>query len=121
VAKPLAHVANEPPALSAGSPGQAPSEEDDGIIVPCRDLNGRIIWVSVPRRTFLLGGVSAAAGVVAGAASSSKPAQALARLGGPAADAAPVEHLRNLRAVLVESDNLLGPRHVVPTVEGTSG
>lgn len=120
VAKLAGHVANQPSALVTGPPGQAPSEADDGITVPCRDLSGRIIWVSVPRRTFLLGGLSAAAGAIAGAASISttESAPILARIGkASVADAAPIEHLRNLRAVLVESDNIVGPRHIIPTVE----
>jgi tetratricopeptide (TPR) repeat protein len=121
VAGSAGHVASELPAMADGLPVQAASVENDGIIVPCRDLSGRIIWVSVPRRTFLLGGVSAAAGAVGGpvvpAARNKKTARALAGAGGPAADADPIEHLRSLRAVLVESDNLLGPRHIVSTVE----
>jgi hypothetical protein len=69
------HVANPPgdvanyPSPHAVSPGvQAPSGMDgEEIVIPCRSLDGRIIWVSVPRRTFLLGGLGAA-GLAAGIA-----------------------------------------------------
>ncbi len=115
VATSAVHVANATQAILTDQAGQAPSEVEDGIIVSCRDLSGRIIWVSVPRRTFLLG---AAAGAVSGPViGSKKGAAALARAGRADLGASPVEHLRKLRGVLVESDNLLGPRHIVPTVE----
>src|SRR5713226_6390578 len=69
VATSAVHVANAAPAILNDHAEQATSEVEDGIIVPCRDLSGRIIWVSVPRRTFLLG---AAAGAVGGPAISGK-------------------------------------------------
>ena len=115
VATSAVHVANAASAILNDHAEQATSEMEHGIIVPCRDLSGRIIWVSVPRRTFLLG---AAAGAVSGPVISGKASTAaLARVGGSVVGADPIEHLRKLRAVLVESDNLLGPRHIVATVE----
>lgn len=73
--------------------------------------------MSVPRRTFLLGAAAGAMGVpVAGGGK--KSTAALARGGATEAGTDPVEHFRRLRTVLVESDNLLGPSHIVPTVEG---
>jgi hypothetical protein len=42
----------------------ATSEVDpDSIVIPCRSADGRIVWVTVPRRAFLLGGVAATAGL----------------------------------------------------------
>jgi tetratricopeptide (TPR) repeat protein len=114
------HVASDLPGDAADVHVQGASDTENGMIVPCRDLNGRIIWVSVPRRAFLLGGVGAASAIARPSHLTSRvgssPA-ALARAAIPVADASPVEHLRNLRAVLVESDNILGPRHIVSTVE----
>lgn len=118
VATSPAHVASNPMTSSGDPDRQGASEAEDGIIVPCRDLSGRIIWVSIPRRTFLLGAASATTMAVPGkGASRGRNAAALTRASAPDADASPVEHLRNLRAVLVESDNILGPRHIVSTVE----
>ena len=103
---------------------QAPSEiEGDEVVVPCRALDGRIIWVSIPRRAFLLGGLGAA-GLAAGiaAASPSGPSGSVAvRLRaapGGAAEVSPVEHLQLLRRTLIDSDNLLGSRHVIPAAHG---
>jgi tetratricopeptide (TPR) repeat protein len=114
------HVASDLPGSDADVPEQGASEAVAGIIVPCRDLSGRIIWVSVPRRTFLLGGLGTATAMARPAhltSPASSSTAALPRAAVPATDASPVEHLRNLRAVLVESDNILGPRHIVSTVE----
>jgi tetratricopeptide (TPR) repeat protein len=70
--------------------------------------------VSIPRRTFLLGGVAAAtAGAQARYGSvRSTPRLAATTAGGPS----PIEHLERMRLALVESDNLLGPRQVIPAV-----
>jgi tetratricopeptide (TPR) repeat protein len=94
-------------------PGCHALSEADGVAVPCRSADGRIIWVTVPRRTFLFGGVAAAAGIAASPTS---------RVGafrvpsvGPA-DPNPVEHLKRMRRVLIDADNLFGPRHIIPTV-----
>jgi len=119
VASPAGDVANGLPGSAAGAGGQGASEAADGIIVPCRDLAGRIIWVSLPRRTFLLGGLGTVA-ALAGPGSPSRPGggtAALADAALPPDHASPVEHLRSLRAVLVESDNILGPRHIIGMVE----
>jgi tetratricopeptide (TPR) repeat protein len=93
---------------------------DDAIVIPCRALDGRITWVSIPRRMFLTGGLGAAAlTAVASAASPGPATAALARLAsasGVAADMTPIEHLRKLRRVLVDSDNLLGSGGVIPAV-----
>ncbi len=85
------------------------------IIVPCRAHDGKVIFVSVPRRTFLLTGV-AAAGL---SLSPTGRASSLGRASERAANGvSPVENLRQLRNVLIDQDNLLGPGHVLPTAQG---
>jgi tetratricopeptide (TPR) repeat protein/transcriptional regulator with XRE-family HTH domain len=91
------------------------SEEDSsGVTMPCRASDGRIIWVTVPRRTFLLGGVAAAAGSMVARPGSYARAFRAAPLG--AGDPNPIEHLRTMRLVLIDSDNLFGPQAIIPTV-----
>jgi tetratricopeptide (TPR) repeat protein len=87
---------------------------------PGRARDGRIIWVSVPRRTFLSGGLGAAALTALTAAAGSGPSgpsraasvnlRAAAASGG---GLTPVEQLQQLRRVLVDSDNLLGSGSVI--------
>ncbi|MGK5543793.1 helix-turn-helix domain-containing protein [Streptomyces sp. URMC 127] len=112
VAKAGPHVANSQIPLVEGSDAQALSDAE-GIAVPCRTSDGRIIFVSVPRRVFL-GGIGAAAVGLAGAptaqASPSLPRTALP-------DRNPVEHLQAIRRTLIDSDNLFGPRALIPRVQ----
>ena len=84
-------------------PGMAASDEP--VTVPCRTPDGRITWMSVPRRTFLIGGLAAVSTIATGAT--------------PLATAtgSQVEYFRQMRKVLTDSDNLLGPRQVLATVE----
>lgn len=117
VASPGLHVANPSPEIDPHA-AAAPPSETEGIIVPCRAADGRIIWVSVPRRTFLLGGLGLAAATVASPRIHPGEARLAHLQPSPAADdASPVDHLRRLRAILVDSDNLLGPRTVVQAVQ----
>ncbi|MFE5594808.1 helix-turn-helix domain-containing protein [Streptomyces sp. NPDC056549] len=105
VAKGRSHVADVPG-------GQAVSEET-GVYFPCHTSDGRIIFVSVPRRAFL-GGIGAAAVGIAGA-----PA-AMASLKEPQVtvpDRNPLEHLEAVRRVLVDSDNLFGPHQLIPKAQ----
>ncbi len=99
-AKPT-HVASENIHV-ASQPGNL----DEEIIVPARTPDGRVVFVSVPRRAFLHGIGSTALGV----ASTSIPA--LPKVG----DIHPVEHFQQLRQVLIDNDNLFGPRRVIPVV-----
>lgn len=91
---------------------------DGEIVVPCRTSDGRIIWVSVPRRAFLLGGIGAVATAATGGVTQVKPPSAagtrLASL--YSSDESPFEHFRQMRKVLRDSDNLFGPRRVMPMV-----
>jgi tetratricopeptide (TPR) repeat protein len=94
--------------------------EGNAIVIPCRTLDGRTIWVSIPRRMFLTGGLGAAALTALAAATNPAPAEVImARLRAASAGAAemtPIEHLRQLRGTLVASDNLLGSDCVMPAV-----
>lgn len=121
VAISAAHVANSAPEVDHLPALAAPSESEE-IIIPCRSDDGRIIWVSVPRRTLMLGGL----GLAAGAATSTRVLTAKGRpsLRPPmpgVADVDPVDHLRRLRAILVDSDNLLGPGSVIRAVRDHIG
>ncbi|MEU2874424.1 DNA-binding protein [Streptomyces olivoreticuli] len=72
--------------------------------------------MSVPRRTIIAGlGAAAAVSATAPAATAFSPPR-----GGPprlAPDISPIQHLKDMRRVLIDSDNLFGPRSVIPTVQ----
>ncbi|MEU1779247.1 helix-turn-helix transcriptional regulator [Streptomyces abikoensis] len=112
VAKAGPHVANGLPDLPDSLPGHALSEEE-GVAVPCRTSDGRIIFVSVPRRLFL-GGIGAAAAGIAAAplAQASRPAPRI-----PVPDSNPIEHFQAIRRVLIDSDNLFGPHQLLARVQ----
>jgi tetratricopeptide (TPR) repeat protein/transcriptional regulator with XRE-family HTH domain len=91
---------------------QAPSSE--GISIPARTDDGRIIFVSISRRA-LLGSLGAAAASTAlldpsVAAATTTPLGALP-------DMDPIEHLKATHRVLIDNDNLFGPFHSIPIVE----
>lgn len=73
------------------------------VMVPCRTRDGRIIFVDVPRRLFLQGSVTTVAAITA----------SLAAPGAPPPDR-PSERFLLARKVLRDSDNLFGPRQVIP-------
>lgn len=104
-----------PPSEPAGpGPDDAAMQGGDEILVPCRTLDGRIIWVSIARRTFLSGGLGAAA-LAAISAANPGPVRAAAAA---AAEMNPIETLRQLRRALIDADNLLGAGAVLPAVHG---
>ena len=74
--------------------------------------------MSVARRTFLSGGLGAAALTAIAAATGVPSAGAVAKLRAASVPGglSPLEHLRQLRRVLVDSDNLLGSGAVLPAV-----
>lgn len=113
VANPGPHVANTPVALADESDIHAPSEE--GMSVPVRTDDGRIIFVSLSRRA-LIGALGAGAAV---AAVSDLPAAASAgrRPDLTASGANPIELLKATRRVLIDNDNLFGPHRVIPAVQ----
>lgn len=89
------HVANQPGSL------------DGEIIVPARTPDGRVVFVSVPRRAFLHGLGSAAVGL----ATTTLPLPTAT-----VADVHPVEHFQQMRKDLEANSMLFGPRQVIPAV-----
>ena len=107
------HVANSPAdvarpaeALDHARVHEAPlvASDGDAVTIPVRAADGRIVYVSISRREFF--GIGAAATALTAGAS---PAAA-------AADLPPVEHFRQLRSTLADSDNLFGPQRVMAAV-----
>jgi tetratricopeptide (TPR) repeat protein/DNA-binding XRE family transcriptional regulator len=90
----------------------------DRLTMPCRMADGKVVFVSVPRRTLLVGSVGA---LVMGA-SSCEAASSRQQAGWTSvasdSDLSPVESFRQLRSLLVDQDNLVGPAHVLPAVRG---
>ncbi len=85
--------------------GTLPAEitaDTDTVDVPYRYSKGRIIYVTVPRRAFL-----ASAGLAAFAA---------AVPGTDLREMHPADHFLRARAALRDTDNLYGPRDVIPLV-----
>ncbi|MFE5596291.1 DNA-binding protein [Streptomyces sp. NPDC056549] len=111
VSIPAAHVSVSPPALVTAAAGQAGSRDDDTdmVVVPCR-VHGRLRFVHVPRRVVLASGL-------AGLAASALPAPPAHAAAAAADIASPVEHFAQLRRVMVQTDSLIGPRHVLPALQ----
>nr|WSW62438.1 helix-turn-helix domain-containing protein [Streptomyces sp. NBC_00998] len=107
------HVANGDVALAGESDLQAPSEE--GMSIPVRSDDGRIIFVSLSRRA-LIGALGAGAAIAA-APDLSAAAKAAPRSDLIASGADPIELLQATRRVLIDNDNLFGPHRVIPTVQ----
>lgn len=121
VANSVAHVAKSSAALALTLPHQAASD-GEGMSVPCRLRDGTVVWVALDRRALLRSGVGlgvvAAMGVGTPAAADPAAVSTLVRRARAASayGSTPVEHLRRTRRLLIESDNLLGPRQVISTV-----
>jgi len=106
-------------ALSATSEGGRLADgayAADREIVPCRTEDGRIIWVSVPRRGFLLAGIGAATSAISGSpvARNRSAAKLVANI--RSAEGSPFERFETMRKVLMDCDNLFGPMQVVRLV-----
>jgi tetratricopeptide (TPR) repeat protein/transcriptional regulator with XRE-family HTH domain len=103
------HGAKYLPDVASGLVQQTGSGDDDTdtVVVPCR-INGRIVFVPVPRRAVL---ASSLAGLAVTALPTPASAHAVADLGSPA------EHFAQLRRVMIQTDNLIGPRHVLPALQ----
>ncbi|MEU6486096.1 helix-turn-helix transcriptional regulator [Streptomyces sp. NPDC046887] len=96
-----------PLAGDASSQAVSPGGDVDTVVVPAR-IHGRIFFVPVPRRVVLASGL-------AGLAATAIPAGAAAT---EIADMdSPFEHFTQLRRVMVQTDNLIGPRHVLPALQ----
>lgn len=94
---------------------------EDINVIPCQTSDGRIILVSIPRRAFLIGGISAtAAGVATGSFVKNADASALpGRL--HVAEGDPFERFYKMRKLLRDADNLFGPERVKPLVYAQIG
>ncbi|MFI1586141.1 helix-turn-helix domain-containing protein [Embleya sp. NPDC020630] len=117
-----AHVSDSAGALV--TPPQDPAGSDDGVYVPSRLRDGTVVFVQIDRRAFLRGGVGAGAGAAAAlgvgtpaSAGETNTVSSLVRRARAAASygSTPLEHLRRTRAVLIDSDNLLGPGQAIKT------
>ncbi|MFE6813529.1 helix-turn-helix domain-containing protein [Streptomyces sp. NPDC057675] len=103
------HVSESLTHLASAASRQAGSNDDDTdtVVVPCR-VHGRILFVPVPRRVVL-------ASSLAGLAATALPAATATAM---SADmASPIDHFAQLRRVLIQTDNLIGPRHVLPALQ----
>ncbi|MEU6102795.1 helix-turn-helix domain-containing protein [Streptomyces flaveolus] len=107
--------------LASAASQQAASDEE-GIFVPARLRDGSVVFVSLDRRTMLRGGVgigaTAALGTGTPAAANSEIVHGLTPPPRSAAaySGTPIEHLQRARRLLIDNDNLLGPRHAIATV-----
>ncbi|GAA3159194.1 helix-turn-helix transcriptional regulator [Nonomuraea roseoviolacea] len=93
-----------------------PVADEETLVVPGRAPDGRIVFLSVSRRTFLQGLGIGLAGITPPQSRSPymSPARRLASATG---DVNPIEHLYQVRQVLIANDNLLGPLNAIPAVQ----
>ena len=85
------------------------------VRIGCRTSDGRIIFVTMPRRALLQTVTAATGASVLSGFTAPLPAGAAQPVLSP--EVHPVQNLRQLRRSLVECDNMLGPRHVVATAQ----
>ncbi|MFD0347207.1 helix-turn-helix domain-containing protein [Kitasatospora aburaviensis] len=105
--------------IDAAALGSAMTLMNGEVRVACRASDGRVTFVTMPRRK-LLRGVTAAAGATplqAPGLSLSLPPTKPVSAGLLTSSMHPVENFRALRRSLVECDNFLGPRNVVTDVQ----
>lgn len=103
-----------PDAILTGDTPPAPLPGAETLRVPCRTAEGRIIFVTMPRRALLRG--SAAGAVLLAPGLPGLPGTPDAESSAFVPDLHPVAHLQKLRRSLVECDNVLGPLDVMPRV-----
>lgn len=109
VARSRPHVASDVAQVYPAGAVGAPWTEGGDITVPVQ-IDGRVIYVQLSRRQYLQGlgaglGLASIAAIATPAVSSTPP----------------IEHLRTMRAALADSDNLFGPRRVIPAVREQLG
>lgn len=105
------HGASGPETLAMSAVVRAGSlaDDTDTVVVPAR-LHGRILFVPVPRRVVLASGIAGLAATAMPTAAPAAPVE-LADMGSP------FEHFAQLRRVMIQTDNLIGPRHVLPALQ----
>jgi transcriptional regulator with XRE-family HTH domain/tetratricopeptide (TPR) repeat protein len=92
---------------------------DDLAVIPCQTSDGRIILVSIPRRTFL--GMGATVAGVAAASSLTSAGPPIFTGGMRAVAGDPFDRFYKMRKVLRDADNLFGPERVKPLVHEQIG
>lgn len=85
----------------------------DKLIVPCWTEDGRLILVSVSRRSFLLGGVGATASAIVGAQLPANPPAAKLIANHSSSNASHIERFESMRVLLRDCDNAFGPQRVI--------
>ncbi|MFC9534350.1 helix-turn-helix domain-containing protein [Streptomyces sp. NPDC056975] len=110
------HVSEASIGLATAASQQAASDHE-GIFVPARLRDGSVVFVTLDRRALLRGGAGISAAAALGVGTPAV-AEADASPRWPARSAAaysdtPVEHLQRARRLLIDNDNLLGPRHAI--------
>ncbi|MFD8472998.1 hypothetical protein [Streptomyces globisporus] len=84
-------------------------DDADTVVVPAR-IQGRILFVPVPRRVVLASGLAGLAAATVPATTAMADTE-LATMGSP------FEQFAQLRRVIIQTDNLIGPRHVLPALQ----
>ncbi|MEU3774257.1 helix-turn-helix transcriptional regulator [Streptomyces sp. NPDC032472] len=122
------HVSDSAPHVSDASLGlaiagtQQAASEHEGIFVPARLRDGSVVFVALGRRAMLRGGVGIGAAAAFGTGTPAvADSEVLEGLRQPARSASaysgtPIEHLKRARRLLIDNDNLLGPRHAIAAV-----
>jgi tetratricopeptide (TPR) repeat protein len=114
VASSATHVVGDAADLAGGATRQASSEEE-GVLLP-HLIDGRIVFMSVPRRQFLGTGLGALATFAISnsvSEASAAPSHGTSASAALEAGASPIEHITQVRRKLIDRDNLLGPRAVI--------
>ncbi|MGW1226383.1 helix-turn-helix domain-containing protein [Streptomyces sp. NPDC002530] len=109
-ARQAGYGATRPESLAPAPWSQAGLGEGDTdlVVVPAR-INGRILFVPVPRRVVLASGLAGLATTVLPVRTAA--ADELADMGSP------LEHFSQLRRVMIQTDNLIGPRFLLPALQ----
>ncbi|MEV7683241.1 helix-turn-helix transcriptional regulator [Streptomyces sp. NPDC088341] len=111
------HVSEASIGLATAASQQATSDHE-GIFVPARLRDGSVVFVALDRRAMLRGGLGIGTAAALGVGTPAAADSAVPGLTRPARSAAaysdtPVEHLQRARRLLIDNDNLLGPRHSI--------
>lgn len=97
------------------------AEAEDSIVVPARTHDGKVVFVTFPRRLFI-GGLGAAGLVgMADARSGHRLARVPESEEESIFDVDPVEHFQQVRKTLIDNDNLFGPSGVIQSVQEQIG